>query len=75
MIDIYRITAVLKVETGTQRDIQNWHYCFIGNVIMCLTSDLTLTDNFQYHGNFVDTENIAGWDLRKNGRISDNGVY
>jgi hypothetical protein len=52
MIDIYRITAVLKVETGTQRDIQNWHYCF-----------------------YVDAENIAGWDLRKNGRISDNGVY
>ena len=30
---------------------------FIGNVM--------LTDNFQYHSQFVDTDNIAQWDQRK----------
>jgi hypothetical protein len=29
---------------------------FIGKVIMF---DVTLTDNFQYHNHFVDTDNIA----------------
>ena len=29
---------------------------FIGKVIML---DVTLTDNFQYHNHFVDTDNIA----------------
>jgi hypothetical protein len=30
---------------------------FIGNAIM--TFDVTLTDNFQYQSQFVDTENIT----------------
>jgi hypothetical protein len=43
-------------------DLLNGPYCFFyhsrHNVF-----DTTLTDNFQYQGQFIDTENIRLWDL------------
>ena len=33
--------------------------------------DVTLTDNFQYRSQFVDTENITCPDQRKNDKITD----
>ena len=45
--------------SGVCQDIKDWVNTivfFIGNVIMCLRSHLT--DNVQYHGKFIDTENV-----------------
>ena len=37
--------------------------------------DITLTDNFQYHFPFIDTDNITGQDQRKNDQITDKVIY
>ena len=44
---------------------------FISNIIY--TSGITLTNDFQYYGKFVDTDNITRWDQRKNVRL--NNLY
>ena len=57
--NIYKIMAVLKVETNIILSIVR--SCF----------DVILTDNFQ----FIDADNITRWVQRKNVQITDNMMY
>ena len=43
---------------------------FISNVILCLMSHWLII--VQYHGQSIDTENIARWDQKKNAWITNN---
>ena len=56
--NIYRITTVLKVETDIiASSTQDRNYCidlYHNNVF-----DITLTDNFHFHSQFIDTDNIT----------------
>jgi len=56
---ISSIPARTRYDTSDNvcRDLQNWHY---GKVF-----DITLTNNFQYQRQFVDTDDIIRWDQRK----------
>jgi hypothetical protein len=37
-----------------------------------MSSDVTLTDNFQFQSEFVDTDNITLWDQKKDVQITAN---
>jgi hypothetical protein len=47
-------------------------YCFY---LQHHVFDITLTDNFQYQSQIVDTENTTPWDQRTNVQITDNSNY
>ena len=50
-------------------------HVFIGNIIMCLTSQTQITDNiilWDQRKNVQITDNIILWDQRKNVQITDN---
>jgi hypothetical protein len=67
MFFTYKILAVLKVETNF---ITRYIYtvCSImesQTSCTCESSNNVCRFNFQYHGQFVDTDNITWWDQRK----------
>jgi len=56
---ISSIPARTRYDTSDNvcRDLQNWHYDKV--------FDITLTNNFQYQRQFVDTDDIIRWDQWK----------
>ena len=84
MLEINRVTTVLKVETNIITSItaslitakmyveifKTDIIVFIGNVIMCLMSYWPIIFN-----TFIATDNMTLWDQKKNVQITDKKIY
>ena len=66
------ITANISASDNVYRGLQNWYYCFVGDIIMCFTSDWP--NIFVDQGQFSDPDFISGTHKRENAKFADKQI-